>query len=258
LITIPELSMYNIYDPYLFVLPLKFEVLLVNAIFSLCRLFMDSYRVSRYLVANKYIGRVVCLVRSPLDYVRAHLYPTINKELLETIRREHRRHGTTSFGLGNCNKMKQLNDGGKVRIRHAVFCFHAFFCPIVCVCVSASGYASDLHPTSPLSTARHSHRTFIALPHLTSPHLTSPPLASALKQVIVDMISADPELKDKNIRVWTGDTLTAASIYHQLMALPDLASHGVYYIGANGKIGSAVVQRLVKHGVKVHICARMA
>ena len=116
MITIPELSMYNIYDPYLFVLPLKFEVLLVNAIFSLCRLFMDSYRVSRYLVANKYIGRVVCLVRSPLDYVRAHLYPTINKELLETIRREHRRHGTTCFGLGNCNKMKQLNDGGKVCI----------------------------------------------------------------------------------------------------------------------------------------------
>jgi len=72
------------------------------------------------------------------------------------------------------------------------------------------------------------------------------------------MISADPELQDKNIRVWTGDTLTAASIYHQLMALPDLASHGVYYIGANGKIGSAVVQRLVKHGVKVHTFARMA
>jgi len=98
-------------------------------------LFMDSYRVSRYLVANKYIGRVVCLVRSPLDYVRAHLYPTINKELLETIRREHRRHGTTSFGLGNCNKMKQLNDGGKVRIQHAMFCFNAFFCPRVCVCL---------------------------------------------------------------------------------------------------------------------------
>jgi NADPH:quinone reductase-like Zn-dependent oxidoreductase len=50
-------------------------------------------------------------------------------------------------------------------------------------------------------------------------------------------------------------TLAAASIYHQLMALPDLATHGVYYIGANGKIGSAVVQRLVKHGVKVRTCS---
>jgi hypothetical protein len=161
--------MYNIYDPYLFVLPLKFEVLLVNAIFSLCRLFMHSYRVSRYLVANKYIGRVVCLVRSPLDYVRAQLYSTINKELLETIRREHRRHGTTCFGLGNCNKMKQLNDGGKVRIRRAVFCFHAHFCPRVCV--QHSQYASDLPRTSrsaPLAI-RTAPCTFIALPFLPSP-----------------------------------------------------------------------------------------
>ena len=30
-------------------------------------------------LSSQYIGRVVCLVRSPLDYLRARLYPTINK-----------------------------------------------------------------------------------------------------------------------------------------------------------------------------------
>ena len=114
LLTIPEISMYNIYDPYwlsgtgsyyiycllvyftpyiqdlcaltfidnppiplllLYLgLPLKVEVLAVNAVFSFCRLIMTSYRVSRYLVDSRLVGRVVCLVRSPLDYVLKSRY----------------------------------------------------------------------------------------------------------------------------------------------------------------------------------------
>jgi hypothetical protein len=72
-------------------------------------------------------------------------------------------------------------------------------------------------------------------------------------RLIANMVANDPELKDKHIRVWTGDTLTAASVYHQLMALPDLTQHGVFYVGANGKIGTAVCQKLAQHGVRVTI-----
>ena len=53
------------------------------------------------------------------------------------------------------------------------------------------------------------------------------------------MVRADKELGQTgvDIRVWTGDTMTAASVYQQLVALPDLKS--LFYIGANGKIGTA-------------------
>ena len=31
-------------------------------------------------------------------------------------------------------------------------------------------------------------------------------------QLISDMVKADPYLKDKDVHVWTGDTMTAASV----------------------------------------------
>jgi len=62
--------------------------------------------------------------------------------------------------------------------------------------------------------------------------------------VIVDLIKQDPVLKDKNIRIWTGDTMTTASVYQQIMDIPDLEEF--FFIGANGKVGTAVCQMLLK------------
>ena len=70
------------------------------------------------------------------------------------------------------------------------------------------------------------------------------------------MVKADKELGQSgvDIRVWTGDTLTAASVYQQLAALPDLQK--LFYIGANGKIGTAVCQKLVQRGISVRIYSK--
>ena len=48
--------------------------------------------------------------------------------------------------------------------------------------------------------------------------------------------------------------MTAASVYQQLIALPDLQS--LFYIGANGKIGTAVCQKLVQRGISVRIFSK--
>ena len=70
-------------------------------------------------------------------------------------------------------------------------------------------------------------------------------------KLIVDMISKDSYLSDKKIRVWTGDTLTAASVYHQVIDLPDVKE--IFYVGANGKVGKAVCLMLVKKGIRIRI-----
>ena len=41
----------------------------------------------------------------------------------------------------------------------------------------------------------------------------------------------DPYLKDKKIRVWTGDSLTAASVLKQIQALQ---ATEIFFVGANG------------------------
>ena len=70
------------------------------------------------------------------------------------------------------------------------------------------------------------------------------------------MVKNDKELGQSgvDIRVWTGDTMTAASVYQQLVALPDLQQ--LFYIGANGKIGTAVCQKLVQRGISVRIFSK--
>lgn len=75
-------------------------------------------------------------------------------------------------------------------------------------------------------------------------------------KLISEMVKADKELGQSgvDIRVWTGDTMTAASVYQQLIALPDLQQ--LFYIGANGKIGTAVCQKLVQQGISVRIFSK--
>lgn len=185
ILTIPELSFYSMYDQYKTGLPMKLEFLIAHVLTQMTRLFTSAYNVSRYIVGGKYIGRIVCIMCSPVDYMTPSAYDKINNDILELIRREYSTKNTRYFGLGNLNKMKQLNDGGVK---------------------------------------------------------------------ITEMIEKDAYLCDKNIRVWTGDTLTAASVYQQALALPNLKK--LFYIGGNGKIGVAVIQALVKKNIQICIYSR--
>ena len=188
LLTCPEWSIYNIYDTYSRTfLPISVEFFVMYLISSLSRLFMASYTCSRFLVQQQYIGRVICIVRSPWDYMSPKSYSAINRDIIRLMRDQHRKCGTRCFGLGNLNKMKQLNDGGIE---------------------------------------------------------------------IVELVKNDPYLKDKNIRVWTGDTMTTASVYNQIADIPDL--NELFFIGANGKVGTAVCQLLLKNrpNIKIRIYSR--
>lgn len=186
-LTIPELSFYNMYDTYITTgLPLQLEFLVMHLIMKVCRLMLKFYKVSRYLAANKHVGRIICIMKSPIDYMTPSSYESINKEILTLIKDQHREHGTRYFGLGNLNKMKQLNDGGVI---------------------------------------------------------------------IADMIAKDEYLKDKKVRLWTGDTLTAASVYQEIISFPGGVDK-IFYIGASGKIGHAVCKKLVQRGIKITIFSK--
>lgn len=186
LLTIPELCIYNVYDEYARTwLPLKVEFLIMHVIATVYRLFLQSfYYCSRFCVANEYVARIIVLARTPYDYMSPKSDATINREILQLVRQEYDRYGTRYYGLGNLNKMKQLNDGGLE---------------------------------------------------------------------IVKMIAEDSYLSDKKIRIWTGDTMTVASVYHQIADIANLDSF--YYIGAGGKVGTAACEMLV--AAKPHLQIRI-
>ncbi|GFH49175.1 hypothetical protein CTEN210_05651 [Chaetoceros tenuissimus] len=183
LLTCPEFNVYNVYDKYRRTfLPLQVEFMLCHLAGIVSRKIAKAYYVSRYCINGNKIGRIICVLRTPIDYIYPSRYAAVNKDIVQLIKNENKSRGTRYFGLGNLNKMKQLNDGGKV---------------------------------------------------------------------ITDMIQADPELKDKNIRIWTGDTMTAASVYNQIVEIPGIKE--IFYIGANGKIGVAVCTLLTKRRPDIKI-----
>eukprot|EP00544_Gedaniella_sp_CCMP2646_P005119 CAMPEP_0202493884 /NCGR_PEP_ID=MMETSP1361-20130828/10042_1 /ASSEMBLY_ACC=CAM_ASM_000849 /TAXON_ID=210615 /ORGANISM="Staurosira complex sp., Strain CCMP2646" /LENGTH=653 /DNA_ID=CAMNT_0049124245 /DNA_START=42 /DNA_END=2003 /DNA_ORIENTATION=- len=185
LFTIPELCFYNVYDEYVRTwLPIKVEFFIMHVICQTTRIFTKFYYCSRFCIANQYVGRIICLARTPWDYMSSpKAYQGLNEEIVELMRQEHKKFGTRKFGLGNLNKMKQLNDGGLV---------------------------------------------------------------------IAKMVQEDEYLKDKNIRVWTGDTMTVASVYNQIAEIPKLDSF--FYIGAGGKVGTAVCEMLLRERPDLKIC----
>uniref|UniRef100_A0A6U3SBG0 Fatty acid hydroxylase domain-containing protein n=1 Tax=Ditylum brightwellii TaxID=49249 RepID=A0A6U3SBG0_9STRA len=188
LLTCPEFSVYNVYEKYRrSFLPLEAEFLLMHILCLFAKLFIKSYRCSRFLVNNEKVARIICTVRSPWDFASPKSYAAMNREIVELIKDQYKSCGTQNFGLGNLNKMKQLNDGGAV---------------------------------------------------------------------IAEMVANDAYLKDKNIKVWTGDTMTSASVYNQILDIPDLTEF--FYIGANGKIGTAVITKLLKSkpDLKIKIFSR--
>ncbi|KAL7545671.1 hypothetical protein ACHAWF_009022 [Thalassiosira exigua] len=188
-ITCPEWDVYAAYGPFrtFKYLPYQVEFLFCNMVGLFCRMFMSAYTCSRYMINDQLIGRVICICRTPIDYINPKRYSLVNRDIVKLMKSQYDAHGTQCFGLGNLNKMKQVNDGGKL---------------------------------------------------------------------ISDMVKADPYLKDKGIRVWTGDTMTAASVYHQLLDLPDFDRlESIFFIGANGKIGNAVCKHLLttKPNLKIKI-----
>jgi sterol desaturase/sphingolipid hydroxylase (fatty acid hydroxylase superfamily) len=188
-LTIPELCLYKVYDEYprLSWIPLKLQLLIMHGICLVARLFMSFYYCSRFCIANEYVGRIIVLARTPWDYMKPRSYGAINREIVALMREEHQKCGTRYFGLGNLNKMKQLNDGG-------------------------------------IEVAK--------------------------------MVERDAYLKDKRIRVWTGDTMTVASVYHQIADIPGLSEF--FYIGAGGKVGTAVCEMITKAkpDLKIRIFSR--
>ncbi|KAL7574563.1 hypothetical protein ACA910_015913 [Epithemia clementina (nom. ined.)] len=189
-LTIPELSFYNIYNDYVRTwLPIKMEFLIMHFIAAIYRTFVSKLYMGcpRFCIANEYIGQIIVLARTPYDYLTPSHYNVLNKELLDCIKKEYKTKGTRYFGLGNLNKMKQLNDGGKE---------------------------------------------------------------------IVRMIQEDEYLRDKKIRIWTGDTCTVASVYYAIADIADLDAF--YYIGAGGKVGTAVCELLTKSrpNLKIRIFSR--
>lgn len=183
LLTCPEYSVYNVYDSYRRTfLPLQVEFMLVHAICLVCRLFVKCYSLSRYVINGCKVGRIICVLRTPIDYIYPSRYKGVNQDIVQLIKDQYDECGTRYFGLGNLNKMKQLNDGGRV---------------------------------------------------------------------ITKMIAEDEYLKDKKIRIWTGDTMTAASVYNQIVEIPNLES--LFYIGANGKIGVAVCEMIAKKHPNIQI-----
>ena len=186
LLTIPEVSFYNMYDIHRCSwLPLELELMLISIISICLRPWLSSYALPKFLVNGQYIGRLHSLIRTPLDYMASRNYSAINKDIVRLIRQQYDACGTRYYGLGNLNKMNVLNGGGTA--------------------VSA-------------------------------------------------LIKSDEYLKDKNIRIWTGDTLTAASVYQQMLDIPNLEK--IFYIGGNGHIGNAVCRMLTKKDVKVCIFSK--
>lgn len=187
--TCPEWDVYAAYGPFrtFNYLPYQVEFLFCNGVGFICRLVMSAYTCSRYMIDDRLIGRVICICRTPIDYINPRRYRLVNQDIVKLVKSQYKAHGTQCFGLGNLNKMKQVNDGG---------------------------------------------------------------------QLISDMVKADPYLKDKGIKVWTGDTMTAASVYHQLIDLPDFDKlESIFFVGANGKIGNAVCKHLLttKPSLKITI-----
>jgi len=185
LLTCPEWSIYNVYDGYAQFLPFQLEFVLVDIAGLLCRLFMSTYRVSRYCVDRRFIGRIICVLRTPMDYMLPKRHAKVNKDIITLIEQEYKTYGTRRFGLGNMNKNKQLNDGGNE---------------------------------------------------------------------IVRLVRENQYLRDKKIRIWSGDTLTAASVYNQIIDIPNIKE--IFYIGGNGKIGQAVVDLLAERNIQVTIFSR--
>jgi len=186
-ITCPEWDIYAAYGPFrtFKYLPYMVEFAFCNMVAFFLRFVMSAYTCSRYMINDKLIGRVICICRTPVDYINPKRYHLVNKDIVNLIKSQHKAYGTKCFGLGNLNKMKQVNDGG---------------------------------------------------------------------QLISDMVKADPYLKDKDVRVWTGDTMTAASVYHQLIDLPDADKlESIFFVGANGKIGNAVCKQLLVDFPKLKI-----
>jgi sterol desaturase/sphingolipid hydroxylase (fatty acid hydroxylase superfamily) len=176
LFNMPEINFYNIYKPcgILWNSP-HMDFFLIDKINLFIRLAgCRTLKLACYkIVSSDEFGRVISLTRTPLDYLNKYRFNAINNDLLDVITAEYNTNKTMRFGLGNLNKMKELNNGGAELIGR----------------------------------------------------LPSP-----------------------DILLWTGDSMTCASIYNYII---DNEIDNIFYIGGTGKIGQMVCKLLAKHNIRI-------
>ena len=176
-LNIPELNFYNIYKKNDVKINLFFDFYVINFINICLRILgFKIHKLPCFIVNNK-IGRVISIARTPLDYLN-NKQDIINNELISLITQEYKFNNTKLFGLGNLNKMKELNDGGVQLLQY----------------------------------------------------LPSP-----------------------DILIWTGDSMTCASIYNYIL---DHKIDNIFYIGGTGKIGKMVCKMLAKHNIHITIYSK--
>ncbi len=174
-LNIPEINFYNMYNQCNICMNFMYECYIIHIINTVMRIFgFKSLKLPCY-IANNRIGRVISLARTPLDYLNSRNYDKLNHELISLITNEYMHNNTKMFGLGNLNKMKELNDGG-------------------------------------------------------------------LK--LID------SLPSPDILLWTGDSMTCASIYNYIL---NNKLNNIFYIGGTGKIGKTVCKMLSKHNIHIKI-----
>ena len=107
-LNIPEFNFYNLYKNFNITMNFTYDFYIIHIINRIVRLFgYTQLRLPCY-IANDKIGRIISLARTPLDYLNRRNYEKLNSDLISLITDEYTHNNTKMFGLGNLNKMKQL------------------------------------------------------------------------------------------------------------------------------------------------------
>ena len=112
------INIYNIYEKWKIYITIHFDFFatyLVN-IFTHYGMRFNYFYNPVYKIVEKYKGQIVILNKSPFHYLYFKEYEMINKNIIQLIKKYNIENKTRYFGLGNLNKMKVLNDNGKLII----------------------------------------------------------------------------------------------------------------------------------------------
>ncbi len=75
-LTFSEWNVYAAYGPFRMFkyLPYEVEFLFCNWVGAFCRIVMSAYTCSQYMINDKLIRRVICICRTPIDYINPKHY----------------------------------------------------------------------------------------------------------------------------------------------------------------------------------------
>lgn len=114
ILTSQFICIYNVYDKWRIYVNIYFDFFvtyLVN-ILTYYGLQITYLYNPIYNIVEKYKGQVVILNKSPIHYLFFKQYDSINKDIIQLIKKSNIEKKTKYFGLANLNKMKILNDNG--------------------------------------------------------------------------------------------------------------------------------------------------